>query len=91
MTKDLLPREKSAPGRRRSVTASAWIARRQKHGAYYSNVYIGTGRVHSLSTSTMDREKALAFNRCHLLQLLNRSTTRESAGAEQLHFDHENV
>jgi len=67
---ELIPREKGSPGRVRTVTASAWIARRHRGGNYHSHVYVGTGRVQVLSTHTVERVKALEFNRCHLLQAL---------------------
>lgn len=68
---ELLPREKGKPGRIRTVTANAWISRRTRKAPWYSNVYAGNGRVHALSTGTLDRAKALHFNRCHLLQILH--------------------
>jgi hypothetical protein len=83
---DLLPREKGRPGRRRTVTASAWIARRRKHGPWHSHVYVGTGRVHVLTTATTDAAKALEFNRIHLLQVLSRSAPCTASIEEQLHL-----
>ncbi len=71
MISDLIPPEKGRPGRRRTVTANAWIARAGKRGPWQSHVYAGRGRVHVLSTGTPDRAKALRFNRCHLLQILH--------------------
>lgn len=71
---ELIPREKSAGGRRRAVTANAWIARRGKTGNYHSHVYLGgAGRVKVISTGTAERRKALEFNRCHLLHVLSGS------------------
>lgn len=67
---ELIPREKGSPGRVRTVTASAWIARRHAGGNYHSHVYVGKGRVQVLSTHTAERTKALEFNRCHLIQSL---------------------
>lgn len=68
---ELIPRGKSPSGRRRAVTARAWITRPQRLGNYHSHVYLGgDGRVKVLSTATADRRKALEFNRCHLLHLL---------------------
>jgi hypothetical protein len=67
----LFPEDKPRPGRGRAVTAHAWIARRGRSAPWQSHVYAGGRRVHVLSTATRQREKALAFNRCHLLQVLS--------------------
>jgi hypothetical protein len=67
---ELIPREKLGPGRRRNVTARAWIARLRPKGNFHSHVYVGGRRVEVLSTGTAEQSKALEFNRCHLLHLL---------------------
>jgi hypothetical protein len=82
---DLLPPEKGRPGRRRTVTANAWIDRRGKRGPWQSHVYAGCGRVHVLSAGTPDRAKALEFNRCHLLQILHAKPATPSEEV-QLHL-----
>jgi hypothetical protein len=84
---DLLPRVNSAPGRKQTVTASAWIERPSRKANFISRVSLGKGRIYDLSTHTTLREKALEFNRCHLLSLLNRPDRKSTAApAEQLHF-----
>lgn len=82
MTNDLLPTPKGQPGRRRTVTARAWISRRSRHSVFVSNVSLGDGRVHSLTTGTHRREQALSFNRTHLLSRLSRSTSSPTPAAD---------
>lgn len=69
---DLIVPTPSKPGRRRNVTARAWIARPKKKQPFQSHVSLGDGVVHTLATKTHDREKALAFNLTHLLARLNK-------------------
>lgn len=71
MMPELLPKPKGTPGRRRTVTAKAWIARHSARGEFISKVSLGDGRVHALKTGTHRREQALAFNRTHLLSKLS--------------------
>ncbi len=67
---ELLPKPKGCPGRKRTVTAKAWISRRVRGGEFLSNVSLGDGRVHVLTTSTRRRSRALSFNLAHLLSKL---------------------
>lgn len=76
-------RQKGAPGRRRTITAKAWISRRGKGDPFKSNVYIGSGRVHTLSTGTMLRSQALEFSRSHLISALTRTATPKPFSAKQ--------
>jgi len=70
----LIPPPKLKPGRQRTVTAKAWISRASAGGVFQSKVSLGDGVVHVLSTKTRRRDKALCFNRCHLLHRLKSSS-----------------
>ena len=83
---DLVPREKKSPGRKRVTTASAWVSREKGRRFWISNVYVGSGRVQTLSTGTVSRVKALDFNRCHLLKALNGQVASQHANEHQLEF-----
>lgn len=84
---DLLPRIKGKPGRPRTVSAHAWIDRKNARAPWKSNVYVGNGRVHVLSTSTMDRAKALDFNRAHLLHSLQSKIAQSHPTESQIHLE----
>ena len=71
---ELLAKPKGTPGRQRTVTAKAWISRDKAGSIFRSKVSLGDGIVHVLSTSTARRDKALDFNRCHLLSRLSATT-----------------
>jgi hypothetical protein len=62
------------PGRRRSLTAKAFVRKRGKQGIYQSHVVImGVTRV--LSTQTKSLAAAQEFNRLHLLRNLRQPRT----------------
>lgn len=81
----LIPREKLRPGRKRTVTARAWISRKDPKGAFYSNVSLGQGRVMILATDTRDRAAALRFNHAHLLSCLRSNPATAAPAAEIQH------
>ena len=71
MPADLIPLAPGKPGRRKTVTARAWLSRPGRRGMFQSHVSLGDGRVHTLTTATLRRDKALDFNRSHLLARLH--------------------
>jgi hypothetical protein len=83
--KELFEKMPGKPGRRQTVSASAWIEREDRKTPFQSMVSLGKGRVYRKSTRTKDRAKALDFNRAHLLEILLRgpSVTRAETIAEQ--------
>jgi hypothetical protein len=78
----LIPREKRRPGRKRTVTARAWISRKDPKGAFYSHVSLGQGLVRTLATDTRDRAIALRFNHAHLLSCLKADPATASSAIE---------
>lgn len=54
-------------GKVRSTAARAWISRKIKSQVFKSNVYLGDGFVHVLSTGTRHRAAALEFSVAHLV------------------------
>jgi len=81
---DLFHQPKLKSGRQRTVTAKAWISRARTGGVFQSKVSLGDGVVHVLSTKTRRRDKALAFNRCHLLHRL-----KENPKSQIINHKHE--
>lgn len=89
--KELFATPAGKPGRKQTVSASAWIDRENRKSDFQSKVSLGKGRVYKKSTQTTDRAKALDFNRAYLLELLLRgpsvapSQTKESQEHLPLH------
>jgi len=81
---ELLPRAPSALGRKQTVTASAWIERTDRRSNFLSKVSLGKGRIYELSTKTQNRAKALDFNRCHLLSLLNKPVGKPTTATPEV-------
>lgn len=82
---ELIPRERQAAGRKQSVTARAWISRRDSKAIFVSKVSLGKGRCSTRQTETKNRRKALEYNRLHLIELLMRAKPKLAApSAEQV-------
>jgi hypothetical protein len=69
---ELIPKPKPIAGRKRNVTAKAWIVWRKATRDFVSKVSLGQGRIYERVTETGVRQKALDFNRAHLMELLNK-------------------
>ena len=82
MNNQLFQREKRRPGRKRTVTARAWISRKETQGVFYSNVSLGKGKVHVLSTHSCDRSAALRFNHSHLMSCLKEDPATAQPGIQ---------
>ena len=82
---DLIPRVPLRLGRKQSVTAKAWIIRRDSKSEFVSKVSLGKGRCSNRQTETRNRGKALEYNRLHLIELLMKSKPMPAAArAEQM-------
>lgn len=86
---DLIGKQPQRRGKKRVTTARAWISRDPNRPFWISNVYVGGSSVHSLSTKTKWRERALDFNRCHLMQALAKTSApriEKPHASKQLEF-----
>ena len=84
---ELIPKTPEKPGRRQTLTAKAWISRVNRRGRFFSHVSLGKGETSRRATETVDRAKALDFNRAHLLELLMKpkaTAGTRAASVEQL-------